>query len=261
MVIMPTFLPVCMTPGSMKVLPSRMQLRDGGGVDEEFEGEDAAVAVGAGDELLGEDAAQRFADHDADLVALVGGEHVEHAVERARGVAGVQGAEHQVARFRGGDGERDGFEVAHFTDHDDVRILAQRAAEGGGEGLGVGVDLALVDVAALRLEDVFDRILERDDVVVAVLVDLIDEGGERGGLAGADGAGDEDEAVVIAGQGRQVSRQAEFLHRADLGVDDAEGHVDAEALLDDGGAEAAVSPASRRNPRRPASPRPGPAPR
>ena len=78
----------------------------------------------------------------------------------------MQGAEHQVARFRGGDGERDRFQVAHFTDHDDVRIFTQRAAQGGGEGLGVRVHFALGDVAALRLDDVLDRILQRDDVIV-----------------------------------------------------------------------------------------------
>ena len=168
MVIMPTFLPVCMTPGSMKVLPSRMQLATAGVLTSSSRARHAAGAVDAGDELLGEDAAQGFGDHDADLVALVGGEDVEHAVEGARGVAGVEGAEHQVAGFRGGEGELDGFQVAHFTDHDDVGVFAQGAAQGFGEGFGVGVDLALVDVAAFGFEDVFDGVLEGEDVVLAV---------------------------------------------------------------------------------------------
>ena len=98
---------------------------DSRGVRENLQREDAAAPVLARDELLGDDAAQRFADHDADLLALIGRENVEHAVERARGVAGVQRAEHQVAGFRGGDGELDGFQVAHFADHDDVRIFTQ----------------------------------------------------------------------------------------------------------------------------------------
>ena len=45
---------------------------DGGRVDEEFEGEHPAGAIGARHELLGEDSAQRLGNHDADLVALVG---------------------------------------------------------------------------------------------------------------------------------------------------------------------------------------------
>ena len=78
---------------------------DGGGVHQDFHGQHAAGAVLARDELLGDDAAQGFADHDADLLALIDGENVQHAVQGAGGVAGVQGAEHQVAGFRGGDGE------------------------------------------------------------------------------------------------------------------------------------------------------------
>ncbi len=109
---------------------------------------------------------KRFADHDADLLALIDRENIEHAVERAGGIAGVERAEHEVARFRGGDGELDRFQIAHFTDHDDIGIFAQRAAQGRAEGLRVRVDFALGDVAVLRLDDVFDRILERDDVVV-----------------------------------------------------------------------------------------------
>ena len=38
-------------------------------------------------------------------------------------------AEDQVAGRRRGDGQFDGFQVAHFTDEDDVRVFAQRAAQ------------------------------------------------------------------------------------------------------------------------------------
>jgi hypothetical protein len=67
------------------------------------------------------------------------------------------------------------------------------------------VDLALVDVAALGFEDVFDRVLEGENVVLAVAVDEIDERGEGGGFAGADRTGDEDQAVLVAGEGRMCS--------------------------------------------------------
>ncbi len=36
---------------------------------------------------------------------------------------GVQGAEHQVAGFRGGQRQADGFQVAQLADQDDVRSL------------------------------------------------------------------------------------------------------------------------------------------
>ena len=70
--------------------------------------------------------------------------------------------------FGGGDGEGDGFQIAHFPDHDHVGVFPQRAAQGAGEGFGVDVDLPLVDVASLGFDDVFDRVFQRDDVIVAV---------------------------------------------------------------------------------------------
>ena len=98
----------------------------------------------------------------------------------------------------------------------------------------MGVNLALVDVALLGVEDEFDGVFESEDVVFAVLVDEVDEGGEGGGLAGADGAGDEDEAVVVTGEGHEVfDGQTEFFDGADIGADDPEDDVDAEALFDD----------------------------
>ena len=156
------------------------EVTDGGGVGEDFEGEDASFAIGSRDELLGDDASEGFADHDADLVSLIGGEDVEDAVEGACGVTGVEGAEDEVTGFGGGDGELDGFEVAHFTDHDDVGVFAKGASESGCEASGMGVDFALGDVALVGFDDVFDGVFEGDDVIFSGAVYLVDESGERG---------------------------------------------------------------------------------
>ena len=74
-------------------------------VGERFQGENAAGAIGARNQLLTDDSAQRFADHDADLFLLIDGENIEQAIERARGVAGVQRAENKMAGLRRSDGE------------------------------------------------------------------------------------------------------------------------------------------------------------
>ncbi len=159
------------------------EVADGGGVGEDFEGEDASFAIGSWDELLGDDAAEGFADHDSDLVALIGGEDVEDAIEGSGGVSGVEGAEDEVTGFGGGDGELNGFEVAHFTDHDDVGVFAKRASESGGEASGVGMDFALGDVALVGFDDVLDGVFEGDDVIFSGDVHLVDECGEGGGFS------------------------------------------------------------------------------
>jgi ABC-type branched-subunit amino acid transport system ATPase component len=51
-----------------------------------------------------------------------------------------------------GDGERDGLEVAHFADQDDVRILAERGAIHKG-----GVSIALVEQNANEALAISDK--------------------------------------------------------------------------------------------------------
>ena len=90
---------------------------------------------------------------DADLLLLVGGEGVDDAVDGAGRAGGVQRGEDQVAGFRGGDGGLDGLQVAHFADEDDVRVLAQGAAQALGKARHIDADFALVDDAALVIDD------------------------------------------------------------------------------------------------------------
>ena len=63
------------------------------------------------------------------------------------GVGGVQGGKHQVAGVRRahGGGEADG--VAHFADHDDVRVLPQDVLERVMKRQRVQADFALLDDA------------------------------------------------------------------------------------------------------------------
>ena len=119
--------------------------------------------------------------------------HVHQARVGAGGVVGVDGAEDEVAGERGADGDLGGVEVADFTDHDDVGVLAQHVAQGAGEGeADLGAHLHLVDAGHL----VFDRVLDRDDAQVG-RVDLAEKGVERGRFARAGGTGDEDDAVRV----------------------------------------------------------------
>ena len=66
---------------------------------------------------------------------------------------------HQVAGLGGRDGEARRLEVAHFADHDDVRVLTQRVPQARAEIRAVGTDLPLLDHALLILEVVLDRVL------------------------------------------------------------------------------------------------------
>ena len=129
----------------------------------------------------------------------------------------VQRAEDEVAGLGGGQRGRDRLEVAHLAEEDHVGVLAQRGAQSAAAKLGrVGADLALVDDAALVAVEELDRILDRDDVVGAGAVDLVDQRRERRRLTGAGRPGDEDEAARQLGEAREAVRQAELLERLQL---------------------------------------------
>ena len=77
----------------------------------------------------------------------------------------MQRGKHQVAGQRGLDRDFGGFKVSNFADQDDVGILPQEGAQGGGEvQADLLLHLHLVD--ALQLE--LDRILGRHDVGVGL---------------------------------------------------------------------------------------------
>ena len=116
-------------------------------------------------------------------------------------------AEHLVAGERGFDSDFRGFRIANFTNHDDVRVLAEDGPERVGKGEpDFFLHGHLVDAGDLELYGIFDG-----DDVVGRMVQLVEGGIESGGLSGAGGACDENEAV------RGIDRGAELLER--IGVE------------------------------------------
>ena len=88
--------------------------------------------------------------------------HVQEAAEHVDDVVGVDGREHEVAGQRRLDGDLRGLGVADLADHDLVGVVAQDRAQAARERQPLLlVDRNLRDAAQL----VFDRILDRDDLV------------------------------------------------------------------------------------------------
>jgi hypothetical protein len=121
---------------------------------------------------------------------------------------------------RGGlERETNGFQIAHLAHQDDVRVLAERRAEGARERQGVGPHLAVRDEAPLALVDELEGIFDRDDVIGALAVGMIHHRGEGGGLAAAGGPRDEHQSLREHGGLLDDRRQAERV-----GIPDAVGN-------------------------------------
>ena len=142
---------------------------------------------------------------------------------------GVGGLERGVERLH----------VADLTDQDDVRVLAEHVAERRGERERVGAHLALRDVGQVVAVEELDRVLDRNHVGAAVLIDVVDERGQRRALARAGNPGDEHQAAGPERDLLEHRREVELPDGLHLVGDGPEGEGEGAALLVDVGAEPA----------------------
>src|SRR5882724_2954285 len=195
------------------------EVADGVVRQQDLERRNASLSVGRRKQSLGDDALQRAGDLNPDLLLLLGREDVDDSVDRRGRALRMQRSEDEVTGLRSGERGRDRLEVAHLAHEDHVGVLAESGTQSLAEARCIGPDLALVDDAAFVAVQKLDRVLDREDVLRAVPVDLVDDGGERRRLTGAGRAGDEDEATWLLGQLVQGRRDAELLQGLDLGGD------------------------------------------
>ena len=145
----------------------------------------------------------------------------------------MEGGEDEVTGFgrleSGGSGEG----IPDLAEHDDIRSLAKGAAQSLGKGRGIGADLALGKVGEAVGEKVFDGILDGDDMEGEVLVQPFEAGGHGGGLTGAGGPGDQNQAGgALEPLLKEFHGQAEILHGGNACFDATEdGTAEAELAV------------------------------
>ena len=142
-----------------------------------------AAAALLRDQPLRDEVAERRRQPAAHRLLIRHLEGADDALDRLRGVDGVQRREHEVAGLGRGQRDFDRLAIAHFADQDHLRRLAQRGPERQRERRRVGVQLALVDRALLVVVQELDRVFDGEDVIGAAGVDQVDDRGERRRLA------------------------------------------------------------------------------
>ena len=148
-------------------------------LQEDFQNRDTPLTCRVLHEVLRNHAAEQHAQRGAHLLATLFRDDVDDAVDRLRRGVRVQGSDHQYARLRRLDSEPDRLQIAHLADDEHVGRFSQGAAQRGREGLRVLADLPLSDHRAHVVVQVFERVLDADDVLLRSLVDLVDHRGQR----------------------------------------------------------------------------------
>lgn len=140
----------------------------------------------------------------------------------------MQRRQDEVPRFSSHQGRIHGRPVAHLTDEDDVRVLAQGLADALGKVREMRSQFALRNQGGLALFDVFDRVFQGDDVARPPFIDGLQDAPQGRRLAAARGTADQDQAlcqpaealqqgpVAIRRQGRQGIEEA--YRRVEAGV-------------------------------------------
>ena len=136
-----------------------------------------------------------------------------------------------MAGLRGVDGGLDGFQIAHFAEEDDIRILADDMAESCLEVVCVGADFTLVDDRLDVFMDEFNWIFDGDDVFVEMRVDVVEHGGERRRFTRARGACNENEAALLLRHVEDDVRNQKFLGVNGSRRNAADRHGDVAALI------------------------------
>ena len=127
---------------------------------------------------------------------LIGWIKLEDALHRLLGVGGVQRAEDVVAGFRSGERGVEGFLIPHLSDEDDIRVLAKNRAHPRGKVGHIDTHLPLVKDAFEVGKVELNRVLQRNNVTIHRVVEVVHHRGERAALAGPCGPADEENPVI-----------------------------------------------------------------
>ncbi|MNV29859.1 hypothetical protein D3C71_1211050 [compost metagenome] len=137
-----------------------------------------------------------------------------------------------MAGFGGGQRQAYGFQIAHLPHQNHVRVLPQRRAQGRGEAAGIAVDLTLVDQALARLVDKLDRVFNGEDVVMAMVIEVVDHRRQRGGFAGTGRAGHQHQTAGSVGHFAKHFSHAQFVHTLHFRRNGAKHRTRATALIE-----------------------------
>ena len=81
--------------------------------------------------------------------------------------------------FRRGEGQAKGLKIAHVPYQNNIGIFPQRGSQRLRKPQCVAVHLALINQAALTVMNKLNRILDRQDMIHAAVVYVIDHCGKR----------------------------------------------------------------------------------
>ena len=125
----------------------------------------------------------------------------------------MQRAKNEVTGLRGHERDLDRGAIAHFADQNYFGCLAQCGPQPVRVIVEVVPQLPLIEGRFEFWMNVFDRVLERDDMHGLRLVNLIEDRGQSGCLSAPGSAGDQDQPSFFSGNFVENAGKPEELDR------------------------------------------------
>jgi hypothetical protein len=98
--------------------------------------------------------------------------------------------------------------------------------------VGIGVDFALIHQAFLMIVEKFDRVFDRNHVLFAFAVDLVQHRGQRGRFSGACRTGHQNQPARLVAQRLHDRRKAQRIKPLDFPRNRTEDGADGAALIE-----------------------------
>ena len=108
----------------------------------------------------------------------------------------MQGPKYQMTCFCRCQGKTDRLNITHLANKHHVRIFAQSRSQSIIKTLRMPADLALVHKAIMALMYKFDRVFNRQNMALFVVIDVINHCSKGGGFTGAGWSCDQNQTTM-----------------------------------------------------------------
>ncbi|MNW65091.1 hypothetical protein D3C74_434370 [compost metagenome] len=105
------------------------------------------------------------------------------------------------------DRRPDRFRIAHLPDQNNIRVLAKRCPEAAVKRYRIQSHLTLIDDRLIMAMQIFDRVLQRHDMLTLRMVDMVYQRGQSRRFPASGWAGNEKQALRLLGQLQQHGRE------------------------------------------------------
>src|SRR5919106_6401279 len=111
------------------------------------------------------------------------------------------------------NGELNGLQISHLSDEDDIRVLPQGRPQSTRKGAGMASYFPMVNDTSLAHVHNLNRILNGDDMILAALISIIDDGCQGRGFTATSWTSNQYKPFLEHGQLCDNPRQAQLICR------------------------------------------------